>query len=105
MTPLTDLVKLVQSECSGNLQRVLTAGLFTDAELRAHLIHDGCSGPGTDEDTLIDCIMTAYPSQIVACRKEWDQHFKIMSFDTRVKFETGGTTAASRARRRLSVRH
>ncbi len=83
-------MKLVESETTGNLERVLTAGLFTDAELRAHLIHDGCSGPGTDEDTLIDCIMTAYPSQIVGLRREWDHRYKIIGFDNRVKLETGG---------------
>lgn len=85
-----DLVKLIQSETSGNLERVLCAGLWTDAELRCHLIHDGCTGPGTDEQALIDCLMTAYPSQIKAVREVWSHLYKIMSFDTRIKFETGG---------------
>lgn len=85
----TDLIKLIQSETSGNLETVMCAGLWTDAELRAHLIHDGCVGAGTDEMALIDCLMTATPKQIAAVREVWSRLYTI-SFDTRIRFETGG---------------
>jgi hypothetical protein len=86
----TDLVHLIEKETSGNLERVLVACLWTDAENRARFLHDAVKGAGTDETALIDCLCTALPSQIRAVKEAWHHRYPLIKMETRVKSEVSG---------------
>ncbi len=85
-----DLVKLVEKETSGNLERCLVAALWTDAENRARFLHDAVKGAGTDEGALIDCLCTALPSQIRAVKEVWHHRYSGVKFESRIKCEVSG---------------
>lgn len=47
---------------------MLVAAILTDAEYRAKLLHDACSGAGTTDHILIDVICTATSSMLAATK-------------------------------------
>ena len=85
-----NLVALVQKETSGNLERVLVACLWTDAENRVRFIHDAVKGAGTDEGALIDVLCTALPSQIRTMKEVWHHHYPLIKMESRLKCEVSG---------------
>ncbi len=63
--------------------------LLTEPELRAHYIHRGVAGIGTDEMMLIDCILTMSNQEVVDTKAAYSKHFTI-PMQLRVDLDTSG---------------
>jgi len=66
---------VIEKECSGEVENILTAPLRSESDTRALVCHQACAGAGTDEDTLIDAILTADADQINALNETWTKRF------------------------------
>lgn len=58
-----DLVKEIASETSFSYKEVATSLCLTEAEYRAHAVFEACKGAGTNDDVLIDAIVTCTTQQ------------------------------------------
>jgi hypothetical protein len=84
-----DLLSKIQLETSGRFQKVLSAMICKENELRARYVHKAVSGIGTDEMMLIDIIMTATPEQVKDIQAEYKKHF-LIPMQLRVDLDTSG---------------
>jgi hypothetical protein len=59
-----DLIKEIKSETTGNFERVLVALLQSPVEYDAWLIRDACEGLGTNDEQLIEVLVTRHPDHL-----------------------------------------
>jgi len=59
-----DLIKEIKSETSGNFERALVALLQHPVEYDAFLIHDAIQGLGTNDEQLIEVLVSRHPDHL-----------------------------------------
>ena len=85
-----DLVADLKSECHGKLEDAFVA-LFTDRiEYDADSLRDAMKGAGTNEDTLIEILVSRSPHQINAIKACYQKKYS-RDLEADVKKETSGT--------------
>ena len=85
-----DLVSDLKSECHGKLEDAFVA-LFTEPiEYDADSLRDAMHGAGTNEDTLIEIIVSRSPQQINAIKECYKKKYS-RDLENDVKKETSGT--------------
>lgn len=71
-----DLLADIKSELSGNLESLVLAMMFTDAEFDAWSLRNAMSGAGTNEKCLVEILTTRNNSEINAAKAKYTEMFK-----------------------------
>jgi len=69
------LRSVVEKECSGNVEQILTAALREPSDTRALILHRCVQGAGTNEGGLIDCILPLTPDEMKQLNDTWTTRF------------------------------
>jgi annexin A7/11 len=85
-----DLVSDLKSECHGKLEDAFVALFTNPIEYDADTLRDAMHGAGTNEDTLIEIIVSRSPQQLNAIKACYQKKYS-RDLEADVKKETSGT--------------